>query len=179
MKVTIQQGFCPKQYRIGTPCINILASWKATDKTTNEIISEVLEYRGKIDTICIAANLATDGEVVALIWVLAQTAFKIIIVTTTSDDISSLTFMKNLTFVMYMLMPSSESAGLNHTSINAMRDGDIIIVETEATEELDYAIKAIKWKILTRPEVTFLIPENLNSQVMKNKFTCNIRVINN
>lgn len=40
--------------------------------TTNEIVSEVLEYRGKISLIGIVARLTEDGDMVQLIRILSE-----------------------------------------------------------------------------------------------------------
>lgn len=96
----------------------------------------------------------------------------------TSDDASSLVYIKSISFSLEFAFPTDETKSMNHQSLNSLREGDEIVVATADKASLEFAIKALREKIFTRPDIVFLVPEELNSTIMKNKYTCTVRVIN-
>lgn len=178
MQVSITQSFCSKGQRQWVPCVNIIKDEDAKKMTLNEVVSEVLEYKGQVSLVWIRAKLKDDQEMVQLIRVLAEGGLQIVVYTDSADDITSFAKFKNIHFSVEFLIPNEEAKNISHVSLNTLREFDEIVVSTEEKEGLEFCIKALKAKLFTRPEIVFLVPEEMNSLVMKNKFTCGIRVIN-
>lgn len=177
MKATISQGFFLKGQRQGIPCVKVVASEKAKDRTVNEIIQEVMEYRGKVTYVAVATNLKETPEAIELIRTLSQTNFKVVVHSDTTDDVSFFASSRSINFSLEFVPPNAENSNLNHASVNAMREGDELVIATEDKTFLSYAINVVKEKVIIRPDVVFVIPEELSSLVMKNKFPCVVRII--
>lgn len=177
MQATISQSFIQFGGLQGVPCVLVTYEESDGKVTNNEIMTAIMEYRGKIEYVVIDTVLKLNPEAIQLIRVITETGMRVLLKSNTTDDVNFFAYNKRVNFSLKFVQPDSKENSLNHSSLNALREGDEIYVDTEDKAVLEFAMKVLKDKMFTRPELTFIVPEELISTVMKLKYTCRVRVI--
>lgn len=177
MQATITQSFIQFGGLQGVPCVYVSYEESDVAMTNNEIMSAIMEYRGKVEYVVIDTVLKNNADAIQLVRIITETGMKVLLKSNTTDDVNYFAYNKRVNFSLKFVQPDSKENNLNHSSLNALREGDEIYVETDDKAVLEFAMKVLKDKMFTRPELTFIIPEELVSTVMKLKYTCRVRVI--
>lgn len=180
MKAVVSQDFFTQGTRQGIPCVTVdfINVDTAKEVELNDIVSEVMEFRGKIEYVQVKAILKNTSDAIEFIRVIVETNFRVVVDTDTTDDVTFFVYNKRVNFSVNFIQPDAPDNHFNHASLNALREGDEIVVESKDKTVIDFAVKALKEKCFTRPELVFKIPKANNQLVMAKKFTCTIRVIN-
>ena len=177
MKASVSQSFIPFGLLQGVPCVLVTYEEAEESVTNNEVMSSIMEYRGKVEYVVIDTILKLNPDAIQLIRIITETGMKVLLKSNTTDEVNYFAYNKRVNFSLKFIQPDSKENNLNHASLNALREGDEIYIETDDKAVLEFAMKVLKDKMFTRPELTFIVPEELISTVMKLKYTCRVRVI--
>lgn len=179
MKAIVSQDFFSQGIRHGVPCVTVdFNDVSGKDMELNDIVTEIMEFRGKVDYVQVKAVLKNITDAISLIRVISETNFRVVVETNTTDDISFFISNKRVQFSMLFVQPDTAENHFCHTSLNALREWDEILIDSKDKAVIDFAVKALREKCFTRPTLVFKIPKTTNQLVMSKKFTCAIRVIN-
>lgn len=178
MQATVVQSFIPFGGLQGVPCVLVTYDDSVEGEVSNnEVMSSIMEYRGKVEYVVIDTVLKKNSEAIRLIRVITETGMKVVLKSNTTDDVNYFAYNKRVNFSLKFIQPDSKENNLNHASLNALREGDEIYIDTDDKAVLEFAMKVLKDKMFTRPELTFIVPDELIPTVMKLKYTCRVRVI--